>query len=44
VVRCSNAGVELELAMADSTLTGLRSWLESAPLGSAVRRLGHGQG
>jgi hypothetical protein len=44
VVRCANGGAELELAMAESALTGLRSWLESAPPGSTARRLSRGQG
>ena len=34
IVRCTYVGRPLELAMGEQTLTGLRSWLESAPTGA----------
>jgi hypothetical protein len=37
IIRCAAPGTPLEIALADSTLTGFLSWLESAPPG-AVRR------
>lgn len=40
IVRCSDAGSDLELAMSEPTLTGLRSWLESAPSSSIAHLLG----
>lgn len=44
IVRCSNAGAELELAMSEDALTGLRSWLESAPSGFLGPMLGGNTG
>ena len=35
VVRCDTADGEVELAMAPSSLTGLQSWLEAGPPGTA---------
>lgn len=31
IVRCTHGGRPLEIAVSESTLTGLRSWLESVP-------------
>jgi len=44
IVRCTGASGQLELAMSEDTLTGLRSWLESAPPGSGVGHISRGQG
>jgi hypothetical protein len=43
IVRCTGASRQLELAMSEDTLTGLRSWLESAPPGSGVGHISRGQ-
>jgi hypothetical protein len=40
IVRCSDAGDQLELAMSEDALTGLRSWVESAPSGFRGPMLG----
>ncbi|WP_029135243.1 DUF2550 domain-containing protein [Nakamurella lactea] len=40
IVRCRDAGADLELAMSEDALTGLRSWLESAPSGFRGPMLG----
>jgi uncharacterized protein DUF2550 len=39
VVRCTNFRSTVEIAMAESTLTGFLSWIEAAPPGAASRRL-----
>jgi hypothetical protein len=36
IVRCRQDGTELELALARQALTGVRSWIESAPTSSPV--------
>jgi len=41
IVRCTHGGTELELALAEDALTGLRSWLESMPPASRSVRLFH---
>lgn len=41
IVRCTDAGNDLELALSEDALTGLRSWLESAP---SVSRGGQADG
>ena len=41
IVRCTHGGTELELAVAEEALTGLRSWLESMPPASRSVRLFH---
>lgn len=33
IVRCTDAGSDVELALSEDALTGLQSWLESAPTG-----------
>jgi Protein of unknown function (DUF2550) len=38
IIRCTDAGRPIELAMSEETLTGLRSWLESVPPGQRARR------
>lgn len=40
IVRCTDAGSDLELALSEDALTGLQSWLESAPTGFQGRRRG----
>ena len=37
VVRCVNDRATVEIAMAESTLTGFLSWIEAAPPGTASR-------
>ena len=44
IVRCTGGSGQLELAMSEDALTGLRSWLESAPPGSGVGHISRGQG
>jgi hypothetical protein len=39
VVRCVSAQSAVEIAMAETTLTGFLSWIEAAPGGAASRRL-----
>jgi hypothetical protein len=34
IVRCRQDGAEIELALAEQALTGVRSWIESAPTSS----------
>jgi hypothetical protein len=34
IVRCTDGGAACELAMSESALTGLRSWVEASPPGS----------
>lgn len=41
IVRCTDGGSELELALAEEALTGLRSWLESIPPATRSVRLFH---
>lgn len=41
IVRCTDAGRELELALSEEALTGLRSWLESIPPATRSVRLFH---
>jgi len=41
IVRCTDGGGELELALAEEALTGLRSWLESIPPATRSVRLFH---
>lgn len=41
IVRCTDGGSDLELALAEDTLTGLRSWLESMPPATRSVRLFH---
>lgn len=41
IVRCTDGGSELELALAEEALTGLRSWLESIPPATRSLRLFH---
>jgi Protein of unknown function (DUF2550) len=38
VLRCTSARVSVELAMAETTLTGFLSWLEAAPPGAVSMR------
>jgi hypothetical protein len=38
IIRCTDRGRPIELAMSEETLTGLRSWLESVPPGHRARR------
>lgn len=40
IVRCRDHGSDLELAMSEDALTGLRSWVESAPSGFRGPMLG----
>jgi hypothetical protein len=40
IVRCTDAGSDLELALSEDALTGLRSWVESAPSGFRGPMLG----
>lgn len=37
ILRCQSGPVEVEIAMAESTVTGFLSWLEAAPPGQAGR-------
>ncbi|NMO56013.1 DUF2550 domain-containing protein [Actinoplanes sp. TBRC 11911] len=37
ILRCQSGTVEVEVAMAESTVTGFLSWLEAAPPGQAGR-------
>lgn len=37
VVRCRGAGQSVEVALAESALTGFLSWLEAAPPGAVLR-------
>jgi hypothetical protein len=39
IVRCTDDRSTVEIAMAETTLTGFLSWLEAAPPGTASRRL-----
>ena len=41
IVRCTHGGSDLELALSEEALTGLRSWLESMPPPSRSVRLFH---
>lgn len=41
IVRCTNGGQELELALSEEAMTGLRSWLESLPPATRSVRLFH---
>jgi hypothetical protein len=41
VVRCTDGGSQLELALREEALTGLRSWLESRPPATRSVRLFH---
>ncbi len=41
IVRCTDGGADIELALAEEALTGLRSWLESIPPASRSVRLFH---
>ncbi len=41
IVRCTHGGSDLELALAEEALTGLRSWIESMPPASRSVRLFH---
>ena len=41
IVRCTDGGVDIELALAEEALTGLRSWLESIPPATRSVRLFH---
>ena len=41
ILRCTDGGGELELALAEEALTGLRSWLESIPPATRSVRLFH---
>ena len=37
ILRCTNGSADLEIAMAESTVTGFLSWLEAGPPGQAGR-------
>jgi hypothetical protein len=39
VVRCTSEQSTVEIAMAETTLTGFLSWIEAAPPGAASRRV-----
>ena len=39
IVRCNGAGEAVDVALAESTLTGFLSWLEAAPPGALHQRL-----
>ena len=41
IIRCTDGGSDLELALAEEALTGLRSWLESIPPATRSVRLFH---
>ncbi|MEV4760611.1 DUF2550 domain-containing protein [Micromonospora sp. NPDC049559] len=41
ILRCTSHQAPVEIAMAQSTLTGFLSWLEAAPPGAASPRLAH---
>jgi hypothetical protein len=41
IVRCTDGGGDIELALAEEALTGLRSWLESIPPATRSVRLFH---
>ncbi|WP_420123175.1 DUF2550 domain-containing protein [Nakamurella sp.] len=41
IVRCTDGGQEVELALSEEALTGLRSWLESVPPATRSVRLFH---
>ena len=41
IVRCTDGGQQIELALSDEALTGLRSWLESLPPATRSVRLFH---
>lgn len=38
IVRCTDGGAPFELALSEQALTGLRSWLESLPPGTATQQ------
>jgi hypothetical protein len=40
-VRCTDGGSQLELALSEEALTGLRSWLESLPPATRSVKLFH---
>lgn len=41
IVRCTHGGAQIELALSEEALTGLRSWLESLPPATRSVRLFH---
>ncbi len=41
IVRCTDGGAQIELALSEESLTGLRSWLESLPPATRSVRLFH---
>jgi hypothetical protein len=41
IVRCTHGGEQIELALSEEALTGLRSWLESMPPATRSVRLFH---
>jgi hypothetical protein len=41
IVRCTDGGTQIELALREEALTGLRSWLESLPPATRSVRLFH---
>ena len=41
IVRCTDGGAQIELALREEALTGLRSWLESLPPATRSVRLFH---
>jgi hypothetical protein len=41
IVRCTHGGSDLELALAEEALTGLRSWIESTPPATRSVKLFH---
>jgi hypothetical protein len=41
IVRCTDGGEQMELALSEEALTGLRSWLESLPPATRSVRLFH---
>ena len=41
IVRCTDGGTQIELALSEEALTGLRSWLESLPPATRSVRLFH---
>jgi hypothetical protein len=41
IVRCTDGGTQIELALSEQALTGLRSWLESLPPATRSVRLFH---
>src|SRR6476620_7636350 len=41
IVRCTDGGTQIELALSEQALTGLRSWLESVPPATRSVKLFH---